>query len=136
MPALSGFNLTVEGDYFVTDGQNKGLRRYSFDVKLPSDTNMMEALSIIKNSILDRVLKKNYDDYISYRTYQITRVQPFGDAKMEGVFRLWSSSRYEVESYIRKEELPIKVKYYPSLMNLREAVQLAEADEILFILNQ
>ncbi len=130
--SLSGFDLTIEGDYFVTDGRHKGLKRYSFDFKLPS---MDSALSIIKNKVLDNMLKKIYPDYVSYRTYEITRVQPFGSAKLAG-FDLWSSSRDEVENYIRKSELPVKVKYYPTLMGLREGVQLAEADLDRFLLNQ
>lgn len=128
----SGFDLTVEGDYFVKEGANKGLRRYSFDFRLPS---MDSALSVLKNKVLDFVLKKEYGDYVSYRTYQITKVKPFGTAVLLG-FDLWSASREEVEKYIRKEELPVKVKFYPSLMNLREGVQLAEADPDRFLLNQ
>ena len=129
---LSGFDLTVEGDYFVTEGKHKGLARYEFEFRLPS---MDSALSIIKNKVLDMVLKKKYPDYVSYRTYQITKVKPFGTAVLSG-FDLWSASREEVEKYIRKEELPVKVKFYPSLMNLREGVQLAEADPDRFLLNQ
>ncbi len=131
--APSGFEVTVEGTYFVKEGKDKGLRSYSFNFKLPE---MEAALSIIKNKVLDRVLKKKYEDYVSYRTYQITNVKPFGDARLVGGFDLWSSSRDEVEKYIRKSELPVKLKYYPTLMSLREAVQLVEADESRFLLNQ
>lgn len=128
----SGFEVTVEGDYFVTDGKNKGLERYAFNFKLPS---MDSALSVIKNNVLDLVLKKRYTDYVSYRTYQITKVVPFGTAQVLG-FDLWSASRDEVEKYTRKRELPVKIKYYPTLMALREAVILAESDEDRFLLNQ
>lgn len=138
----SGFEVTVEGDYFVTDGRNKGLKRYIFNFKIPS---MDSALSVIKNKVLDMVLKKKYSDYISYRTYIITKVTPFGTAKISGAFDLWSSSRDEVERYIRKSDMlvvdgkslgTLKVKFYPTLMGLREAVQLAEADPDRFLLNQ
>ncbi len=134
MTTPSGFTVTVEGDYFVAVGDNKkGLKRYSFDFNLPS---MTAALSIIKNKVLNKMLKKLFNDYVSYRTYNITKVVPFGGAKVTGSFDIWSSSRDEVESYIRKEELPVKLKYYPSLMGLRDAVQLAQSDPDRFLLNQ
>ena len=76
MKVLSGYKITVEGQYYVAlgEGKGKGLKRYKLDINLPS---MDSALSVIKNKILDPILSKLYIDYVSYRTHNITNVRPF-----------------------------------------------------------
>lgn len=122
---LSGYKITVEGQYFVAMGERKkGVKQYKLNINLPT---MDCALSIIKNKILDVVLPKLYSDYTSYRTHNITNVEPFGNVPQNRA-DLWQMNRQTVESYIHEGELPVKAHIYPTLMGLRQAVQMAEAD--------
>lgn len=123
---LSGYELTIEGQYYITLGDNKGagLKRYKFKIKLPT---MDCALSIIKGKILDVVLPKLYPNYTTYRTHNITNVLPFGNA-VEARLNIWQMNRQTVESFIQENELPVITKLYPELMKLREAVEMAQAD--------
>jgi hypothetical protein len=122
----SGFKVTVEGMYFVSvgEGKGKGVRQYSFDINLPS---MDCALSIIKNKILDVVLAKKYPDYVSYRTHNIVNVVPFGNVP-NARLNIWQMNRPTVESYVFENSLPVKLELYPTLMDLRNAVDMAERD--------
>ncbi len=122
----SGFTVTLEGQYFYSVGEGKGkaLKKYSFDINLPT---MVAALSIIKNKLLDKILSKKYEDYVTYRTHVITNVKPFGEvgyAKVE----IWQMSRPDLIAYAREQELPVKFDIYPALMELRNAIEMAESD--------
>ncbi len=122
----SGFTVTIEGQYFYSVGEGKGkaLKKYSFDINLPT---MNAALSIIKNKLLDKILSKKYEDYVTYRTHFITNVKPFGEvgyAKVE----IWQMNRPDLIAYAREKELPLKFDIYPGLMELRNAVEMAESD--------
>jgi hypothetical protein len=121
----SGYTITVEGQYFVKTGEKgRALKSYSFDINLPS---MDSALSVIKNHILDKVLRKKYPDYCGYRTHDIVNVKAFGNvAQAKAV--LWQMNRPTVISYIREQELPVKEHIYEKLMDLRQAVESCEAD--------
>ncbi|MDP7429980.1 MAG: hypothetical protein QGG97_00360 [Flavobacteriales bacterium] len=121
----SGYKITVVGQYYVHAGERrKTLKSYRFAIKLPS---MDCALSVIKNKILDTVLPKLYSDYAGYRTHDIVDVEAFGDiapAKAE----LWQMNRATIISYIQENELPVLEEIYETLMELRQAVEMAEAD--------
>ena len=121
----SGYKITVEGQYFVVAGENrKSLKSYHFDINMPS---MDSALSVIKNKILDVILPKLYPDYAGYRTHNIVDVQPFGNVPRNKA-ELWQMNRPTVISYINEYELPVIEHIYETLMELRQAVQMAEAD--------
>lgn len=128
---LSGYTVTVEGQFFVAvgGGKGRGLRRYRFDVKLPT---MDSALSIIKNKILDMVLMRKFEDYVTYRTYNIVNVVPFGKAT-DAKLTVWQMNRNALEKYIRENELPVKSKLYPVLTSLREATEMAEREPDRFL---
>lgn len=127
---LSGYKVTVEGQYFVSAGnKQKTLSQYKLDVNLPT---MDRALSIIKGKILDLFLPKKYPDYSGYRTHQITNVVAFGNvAQAKAV--LWQMNRPTILSYIKENELPVNDAIYDTLMELREAVELAETDPDRFL---
>jgi len=127
---LSGYKVTVEGQYFIVAGEKrKSLCNYKFDINLPT---MDSALSIIKNNILDAIMPKLYKDYAGYRTHHITCVEPFGNvAQAKAV--LWQMNRPTVISYIAENELPVNVEIYETLMDLRQAVEMAEADPDNFL---
>ncbi len=131
---LSGYRITVEGQYFVATGEGKGkaIKRYNIVINLPS---MDCALSIIKNKILNVVLAKKYPDYVSYRTHEIIDVKPFGNVT-QVTATLWQMNRETVESYIHENELPVKAHIYETLMALRQAVEMSESDPDNFLLTQ
>ncbi|MBT5303850.1 MAG: hypothetical protein HOL31_02070 [Candidatus Scalindua sp.] len=133
MSELSGYTISVEGQYFVGAGEGKRtLSNYKFDINLPS---MDSALSIIKNKILPVILPKMYPDYLMYRTHDIVDVKPFGNvAQAKAV--LWQMNRPTIISYITENELPVNVEIYETLMELRQAVEMAEADPDNFLIVQ
>ena len=125
MSVASGYKITVAGQYFVREGERRlSLKSYKFDINMPS---MDSVLSVIKNRVLDVVLKQKYEDYVSYRTHEILDVQPFGDIAPQKAV-LWQMNRPTILSYISENELPVEPEIYETLMDLREAVQMAEAD--------
>lgn len=129
----SGYKITVEGQYFVVAGEKrKSLSSYKFDINLPT---MDSALSIIKNKILDTILPKLYSDYAGYRTHHITNVEPFGNVTQAKAV-LWQMNRPTILSYIQENELPVKHRIYETLMELRQAVEMAEADPDNFLIKQ
>lgn len=127
----SGYKITVEGQYYcsVPMGKGRGLARYSFEVNLPT---MDQALAVIKNKILDKVLSKKYKDYVSYRTFNIVNVQPFGDATKVNL-DIWQMNRPLLLEHIRKNSLPVNTDLFPVLLDLRNAVDLVKADLDRFI---
>lgn len=128
----SGFKLTVEGQYFVkTSDKGKILKQYKFQINLPS---MDRALSIIKHKILKKVLPKLYSDYFTYRTHFITNVEPFGEAEVVGQ-NIWQMNEEKLKNFIQDKNLPIKLRLYPTLLSLRQAIELAvkEPDRFLFV---
>jgi|TARA_R100000656_G_scaffold33144_4_gene28515 hypothetical protein len=130
MSVESGYRITVAGQYFVREGEKRlNLKSYKFDINMPT---MDSALSVIKNKILDVVLKKKYPDYVSYRTHQIMNVVAFGDVAQQKAV-LWQMNRTTILSYIQENELPVEPEIFETLMELREAVQMAEADPDNFI---
>lgn len=73
---LRGYCVTVEGNYSAPSVDTPGRkvkRPYSIDVNLPS---LERALSIIKNKMLDKMLKMKYPDYVTYLTHEIVNVRP------------------------------------------------------------
>jgi len=73
---LRGYKVTVEGFYSAPSVDTPGRkvkRPYAMEVNLPS---LEGALSVIKNKMLDKVLKMKYPDYVTYLTHEITNVTP------------------------------------------------------------
>ena len=126
----SGYHVSVEGQYFVVAGEKKKtLKEYSIVVNLPT---MDSALSVIKNKLLDIVLPKKYPDYAGYRTHHIVDVQPFGNV-VQAKAELWQMNRVTIHSYIAENELPVNTDIYDSLLELRQAVEMCEADQDNFL---
>ncbi len=71
---MEGFIVTIAGDYFGTSSGNERRREkfpYRIQVKVPKTEG---ALSIIKNKMLDKVLRRNYPNYFAYRTHQLVSI--------------------------------------------------------------
>ncbi len=130
---LSGYKVSVEGEYFVSAGEGKKkLSRYEITVNLPS---MEGALSVLKGKLLPKLLPKKYPEYTGLRSWHIMNVETFGNiAKAKEV--LWQMNRPTIESYIRENELPVLPYIYVTLMELREAVAMAQRDPDNFIRQQ
>jgi len=130
---LSGYKVSVEGQYFLSAGEGKKkLSRYEITVNLPS---MENALAVLKGKILPKALPLKYPDYKGLRTYEIVNVEAFGNiAKAKEV--LWQMNRPTIESFIRENELPVESYVYPTLMELREAVEMSQRDPDNFIRKQ
>jgi hypothetical protein len=121
--AKSGFKVTVEGDYYVpaAEGRKKKLKPYSIEVILPS---MDSALSVIKNKLLHPILKATMPDYINFRTYTITNVEPLGDSKLQ--IPPSQMSFEQLKNYIQLQGLPVNPEHYSDINTLRADIQLAK----------
>jgi hypothetical protein len=75
---LRGYAVTVGGFYSAPSVDTPGRkvkRPYTLTVNLPSTEG---ALSVIKNKMLDKMLRVKYRDYVTYLTHEITDVRPLG----------------------------------------------------------
>ncbi len=124
---VGGYKITIEGTYYKSvsgGGKGKELSNYSIEVNLPS---MDSALSVIKNKVLNAVLKKKYNDYVSYRTHDIVNVEPFGNIKSVNL-SVWQMNRDALEEYILEGKMQVHAYLYPTLLELRRAVSMLEQD--------
>ena len=70
-----GYSITVDGLYTVaaTDAPGRKVKKnYSLTVVLPS---LDSALSVIKNKLLDKMLRAKYPGYVTYLTHEIVDVK-------------------------------------------------------------
>jgi len=73
---LRGYAVTVAGNYSAPSADTPGKKvkkQYTLTVNLPS---LEGALSVIKNKMLDKMLKVKYRDYVTYLTHEIVNVLP------------------------------------------------------------
>jgi len=73
---LRGYAVTVAGNYSSPSADSPGKkvkRPYTLTVNLPS---LEGALSVIKNKMLDKMLRMKYRDYVTYLTHEIVNVVP------------------------------------------------------------
>ena len=121
-----GYLVKVRGEYFAAAaGNRKILSIYELEVKLPS---MDKALSVIKNKLLDKLLKLKYSDYINYRTHELVSFKALGITEDLEHLPLHLQGREQLIKYIKKAKLPIDENIYIELGGLRKAVALCEAD--------
>lgn len=125
-----GFEVSVTGEYVAKSGvmgKERVLKNYKIKCVVPSTDKV---LSVIKNKILGPKLKKEYDDYILFRTYHILEIKPLSDedrfsADLSNIRYMDRPSLVEVN---RRDALRVPVELYPSLFKLREAVLFAAND--------
>lgn len=117
-----GFSVTVEGLYLKPSTEIPGKRmkeKYSINVVLQT---MDCALSVIKNKLLDRMLKVKYPGAISYLTHEITNVKPLSDDTP-----VPNNVAYmglpKLRALVQDREMPVDLEFYgDDLKNLRAAV--------------
>lgn len=127
---MEGFRIKIFGEYIARTGEtgkDRVVKNYECEAILPS---MDSALSVIKNKILYPLLSKKYSDFISFRTYHIKTVQPLGPKSVLESRRIEIKymDREALLDLISEKNLPVDPEYYPSLITLREAVELASED--------
>lgn len=76
------YEVTVEGTYYAA---GKTIKKYIVRFKLPS---LDSALSVILKHLLDNKLRETYDDYMDYRTHDITETKIIGESPDEAVLSI------------------------------------------------
>lgn len=128
MAEKKGYKVVVQGDYYASaPGHGKMVKRYKVEVMLPS---MDRALSVIKNKILQPLLKNKLPDYLSFRTYEIVSYEAVGGVKSPTNIPVHIMNRPELIKYIEDEGLPVKVKDFIEIQDLRDAILYAVQDPI------
>lgn len=71
------YEVTVEGQYYAAGREGgRTIRKYVLKFKLPS---LDSALSVIIKHMLDNKLRETYEDYVDYRTHDITETRILGE---------------------------------------------------------
>lgn len=123
-----GYKVVVQGDYYASaPGHGKMIKRYKIEVMLPS---MDRALSVIKNKVLQPLLKNKISDYLSFRTYEIVSYEPVGGAESPSNIPVHVMNRPELVKYIKDEGLPVKAVDFIEVQDLRDAILYAVQDPV------
>ncbi len=133
---MNGYLVLVEGDYFGTATEYDRKREkypYSVTVKVPRPEG---ALSLIKNKLLDKVLRRNYPNYHAWRTHQLVSITNLDGSKVHGLSDPRLMDFNDLAAYVRKHKLPLKLEFYTDLGFLRKMVYLAETNQHEFHIKQ
>ncbi len=133
---MNGYLVVVSGDYFGTprSGDRKKEKfPYRIEVKVPSPEG---ALSLIKNKLLDRVLRNNYDNYYAYRTHQLVSITNLDGSKVYGLTDPRLMDFNDLAEYVTKNKLPLKLSLYTDLGYFRTMVHLASTNQKEFLIKQ
>lgn len=125
-----GFEVELTGEYVARSGvmgKERVLKNYKIKCIVPSTDKV---LSVIKNKILGPKLKKEYEDYVLFRTYHILNITPLSeeDRFSADLSNIRYMDRDSLIQLVRKNALGVPVDLYPSLFKLREAVLFASND--------
>ncbi len=126
---MQGFLVTVEGDYFGTPMRNDRKKEkfpYKVQVKVPKPSG---ALSLIKNKLLDKVLQRNYSNYHTYRTHQLTSITNLDGSKVHGLTDPRLMDFNDLAIYVAQHQLPLKLELYTDLDYFRKMVYLAQTNQ-------
>ncbi len=133
---MNGYLVVVEGDYFGAASQYDRKREkypYRITVKVPSPKGV---LSLIKNKLLDKVLRRNYENYHMWRTHQLVSITNLDGSKVYGLTDPRLMDFNDLASYVQKHKLPLKLELYTDLGYLRTMVYLAETNRHEFHIKQ
>ncbi len=133
---MNGFLVTVEGDYFGAprSGERKKEKfPYRIQVKVPTPEG---ALSLIKNKLLDKVLRRNYDNYFAYRTHQLVSITQVDGSKVYGLTDPRLMDFNDLAQYVKQNNLPLKLELYTDLGYFRTMVHLAQTNQREFLNKQ
>lgn len=119
---LKGYAVTVEGLYSVvsTDVPGRKVQRsYTIVCNLPS---LEGALSVIKNKLLDKMLRMKYPGYVTYHTHEIVDVKPLSanEPLSDNVAYM---TLEQLVAYVKSYKVPISLPDYANdVKNIRAAV--------------
>lgn len=116
-----GYRVGVKGDYVAESptGRGKITKPFEIEVNLPA---LDGALSVIKNHLLDKALKKKYPDALKARgAGRIVYAYPLSDALPE-TRNLQYMDRNALAVYVAQVRAPIDVAAYPDVVDLRDAI--------------
>ena len=128
------FEATVSGQYLaqLPDG---GRTKKAFEVKAKLATLKPDALSKLKNTILQRLVLAKYPDMIRIRTRDITKVEALDKADKDKIPPRWMT-RKQLVAYNKKMKLGVNNELYTDLSDFRGAVQAAQEDNEAFLKHQ
>lgn len=119
---LRGYAVTVEGEYLVASKEVQGKKNkepYTITVNVPE---LEGALSVIKNKLLDKVLKMKYPGYITYMSHEIVGAKPLTTDTPPPANVAYMDLPALV-AHVKSEGLPIDVRAYgEDVKELRRAV--------------
>ncbi len=133
---MNGYLIVVEGDYFGSASEYDRKREkfpYRITVKVPSPEG---ALSLIKNKLLDRVLRRKYDNYHTWRTHQLVSITNLDGSKVHGLSDPRLMDFNDLADYVHRNKLPLKLELYTDLGYMRTMVYLAETNQHEFLIKQ
>lgn len=133
---MVGYLVTVAGDYFGTATEYAGKRQkfpYRITVKVPDHKG---ALSLIKNKLLDRVLRRNYPNYHMWRTHQLVNITNMDGSRVYGLTDPRLMDFDSLAEYVKERKLPLKLELYTDLGYFRTMVFLAETNQHEFLIKQ
>ncbi len=133
---MNGYLVTVEGDYFGmprSGDRKKEKFPYRIQVKVPSPEG---ALSLIKNKLLDKVLRRNFGNYYAYRTHQLVSITNVDGSKVYGLTDPRLMDFNDLAVYVKQNKLPLKLELYTDLGYFRTMVHLAETNQREFLIKQ
>lgn len=125
-----GFEVELTGEYVARSGvmgKERVLKNYKIKCIVPSSDKV---LSVIKNKILGAKLKKEYEDYVLFRTYHILSITPLSpeDRFSADLSNIRYMGREALIQLIKVNALNVPYELYPSLFKLREATLFASND--------
>lgn len=133
---MNGCIVTVEGDYFALasdDGRKKNKKRYKIEARVASPEG---ALSLIRNKLLDRILTKQYPDFHTFRTHEITQITDLNGEPLIGYTNVRLMDFNQIAKYVKEQNLPLRLELYTDLGTLRDMVFLAETNTKEFAIKQ
>ncbi len=133
---MKGYLVTVQGDYFgsATEFDRK---RQKFPYEIEVVVNSPDrALSIIKNKLLGRALRRKYPNYHIWRTHQLVSITNQDGSKVHGITNIRLMDFDDLANYVRVNKLPVKLELYTDLGYFRKMVFLAETNQHEFRIKQ
>ena len=124
------FRVKVEGLYIArspNSEKEKIKKPYVIEGNIPS---LNSALSVVKNKLLGPALTKKYPDYVQFLTHHISEITPLDLSSQEEMARaeVQFMDKPTLLRFIKDNALPVDANFFPSLFDLREAVQEAKDD--------
>jgi len=137
MSAVKGdvFEVTIEGQYYTADKQNKSIKDYKVVVLMDEQAKQHGFLGVARGHILPRALKQQYPDYKRFRTHTITHVKNISNPN-KPIRDLSLMNRDQIISYIKQKQLPIKFNLYPEVADLRQAIRDLHDGKEMFVKQQ